>query len=184
MKFFKILFIVLMFVFCKTENKIKVNKSNFSLEKDYEELTTKMTDLDTIKVWMNLSQCMYQGIEKLKIIRKADSLEIHPEFKNTMEFGVEFKKLDVITIPITDTVWKFNEFLKRNKSILETDSLKYGRLQIVLNNEKLSFMTKNLSDSGAFLIDYCSMMKNIIPKSDYHIYTEVDAIVENKMIAN
>jgi hypothetical protein len=166
----KILFLTSIFISCKTERKTELPKSNFSLNDNYAELTNKMTELDTIKVWMNLSQCMFEGIEKLTITRKNDSIKIQPEFAESMVVGTEFKKEKPITISVNDTIWKFNEFLERNKNRLQSDSLKYGRLQITLNNEKLNFFTYGLGDSGKFLIDYCNTMKNIMTKSNYHIY--------------
>ena len=165
-----ILILSSIFISCKSELKTELPKSDFSLKSDYRELTKKMTELDTIKVWMNLSQHTYQGIEKLTITRKNDSLEIQPEFAESMIVGTEFKKSKPITISVNDTIWKFNEFLKRNENRLQSDSLKYGRLQITLNSEKLNFFTHGLGDSGKFLIDYCNTMKNLMPESDNHIY--------------
>ena len=151
-------------------------KSKFSLIEDYRELTNKLTELDTIKVWMNLSQHVYQGIEKLTITRKKDSLKIQSEFAESMIVGTEFKKSNPIMISVNDTIWKFNEFLKRNENRLQSDSLEHGRLQITLNLEKLNFFTHGLGDSGSFLIDYCNTMKNLIPESDHHIYAGTEII--------
>lgn len=148
-------------------------KSNFSLKNDYSELTTKITELDTIKVWMNLSQCMFEGIEKLTITRNKDSIKILPEFAGSGVVGSEFKKSKEIIIHVNDTIWKFNNFLKRNENRLEFDSLKYGRLQVILNNERLNYMTLGLRDSGEFLSDYCNTMKELIPESEYHIYGNI-----------
>ena len=170
---FKILILTLIFISCKKERKIELPKSNFSLIKNYTELTSKLNELDTIKVWMNLSQCTYQGIEKLTITRQKDSLKIQSEFSESMIIGAEFKKKQPIIISVNDTNWKFNEFLKRNESRLQSDSLKYGRLQIALNSEKLNFVTNGLGESGSFLIDYCNTMKNIMPENDDYIYGAV-----------
>lgn len=179
----KILFLTSIFISCQTEHKTELPKSNFSLNDNYAELTNKMTELDTIKVWMNLSQCMFEGIEKLTITRKNDSIKIQPEFAESLVVGTEFKKIKTITISVNDTVWKFNEFLKRNGYRLQSDSLKYGRLQITLNEEKLNFFTHGLGDSGKFLIDYCNTMKNIMAESKYHIYAEIEITEENKPTA-
>ena len=162
------------FVSCKTENKTELRKSDFILNKDYAELTSKMTELDTIKVWMNLSQCMFQGIEKLKITRQGDSIIIQPEFAESAIVGTEFKKSESILISVSDTIWKFNDFIKKNEYRLETDSLKYGRMQITLNKKRLNFMTDGLGDSAKFMVEYCNMMKNIMPESDYHIYADTE----------
>ena len=177
-----ILILTLIFVSCKTERKTELSKSDFSLKKDYVELTNKLTELDTIKVWMNLSQCTYQGIEKLTITRKNDSIKIQPEFAESMIVGTEFVKEKEIIISVNDTIWKFNEFLKRNENRLQPDSLKYGRLQITLNSEKLNFFSHGLGDSGKFLFDYCRTMKNIMPESDNHIFdVEIIEIEDGEM---
>ncbi|MFI8380581.1 hypothetical protein [Leeuwenhoekiella sp. NPDC079379] len=177
-----ILILTLIYVSCKTERKTQLPKSDFSLKKDYVELTNKLTELDTIKVWMNLSQCTYQGIEKLTITRKKDSIKIQPEFAESMIVGTEFIKEKEIIISVNDTIWKFNEFLKRNENRSQSDSLKYGRLQITLNSEKLNFFTHGLGDSGKFLFDYCRTMKNIMPESDNHIFgVEIIEIEDGEM---
>ena len=178
----KILILTLIFVSCKKETEVELTESNFNLKKDYVELTNKMNEVDTIKVWMNLSQCTFQGIEKLTITRKKDSIKIQPEYAESMVVGTEFKKSHPIIISANDEKWKFNEFLKRNENRLVSDSLKYGQLQITLNNEKLNFFTNGLGDSGKFLIDYCNTMKNIMPKSDYHIYAGTEIIDETELI--
>ena len=166
----------------KQKGKTELPKSDFSLKKDYAELTNKLTELDTINVWMNLSQCTYQGIEKLTITRKKNSIKIQPEFAESMIVGTEFIKEKEIIISVNDTIWKFNEFLKRNENRLQSDSLKYGRLQITLNSEKLNFFTHGLGDSGKFLFDYCRTMKNIMPESDNHIFdVEIIEIEDGKM---
>jgi hypothetical protein len=179
----KILILTLVFVSCKKETKAELTESDFYLKKDYAELTNKMNEVDTIKVWMNLSQCTFQGIEKLTITRKNDSIKIQPEYAESMVVGTEFKKSHPIIISTSDEKWKFNEFLKRNEYRLISDSLKYGQLQIKLNNEKLNFFTNGLGDSGKFLIDYCNTMKNIMPESEYHIYAGIQIIEENKLTA-
>mgnify|MGYP003632135393 CR=1 FL=1 len=164
----------MLFVSCRTEEKPQLAKSNFSIQNDYTELTNKITELDTIKIWVGLSQCLFQGVEKLTITREKDSLKVQPEFAESMVVGAKFKKIKPVFISVNDTTWKFNEFLKRNKNRLNLDSLKYGRLQITYKKKRLNFMTDGLGDNAKFLIDYCKTMKNIMPDSDYHIYTGIE----------
>ncbi len=175
-----ILILALIFVSCKTERKTELPKSDFNLKRDFIELTNKITELDTIKIWTDLSQCMYEAIEKLKITRKGDSLKIQPEFTESMLLDAEYTKTKPIMISVNDTVWKFNSFLKRNLKRVNTDSLKYGRLQISLNKERINFMTDGLGDSARFLIDYCNTMMNLIPDSENHIYAGTEIIEETE----
>ena len=174
----KILILILTLVSCKREINEKTEKleSDFNLKKDYSQLTNKMTEMDTIKVWMDLSLCMNPGIEKLTITREKDSLKIQPEFAVSMVEKLEFIKQKTIRISINDTVWKLNEFLKRNEKRVKSDSSKYGRFQITHNAEKLNYFTDGLGDSAEFLIDYCATMKRLIPESEYHIYREIEEI--------
>ena len=169
-------------VSCKTEKQTELPKSDFNLKNDFTELTRKMTELDTIKIWTDLSQCMYEGIEKLKITRKGDSLKIKTEFTESMFVGAEYTKTKPIIISVNDTVWKFDSFLKRNLKRVNTDSLKYGRLQITLNKERINFMTDGLGDSARFLIDYCNTMMNLIPESENHIYAGTEIMEETELI--
>ena len=180
MKYLLKILILISFFACKTKRQTEWPKSNFSFKRDFTELTKKMTERDTIKTWMNLSQCTYQGIEKLTITRKNDSIKIQPEFAKSMIAGIDFKKSKPIWISVNDTTWKFNEYLKRNAYRLQSDSLKFGRLQISLNSEKLNFFTHGLGDSGKFLIDYCNTMQKLMPESKNHIYGNTVIIKETK----
>ncbi|WP_157823368.1 hypothetical protein [Olleya sp. 1-3] len=176
-----ILILSMTFVSCKKDKQTELPKSDFNLKSDFTELTNKMTELDTIKIWTNLSQCMYEGIEKLKITRKGDSLKIQPEFTESMFVGAEYTKTKPIKISVNDTVWKFNSFLKRNLKRVNMDSLEYGRLQITLKKERINFMTNGLGDSAIFLIDYCNTMMNLIPESENHIYAGTEIIEEPEL---
>ena len=169
---FKILILLLIFTSCKTEEKIEIPKSNFNLKNDFASLTHKITELDTIKVWTNLSLCTYQGVEKLKITRKGDSLKIEQQFAESMILGAEYINSKPILIHINDTIWKFNAFLKRQSHRLETDSLQYGRLRITCNKKRLNFMTGRIGDTAKFLTDYCNTMMNLMPESENHIFAE------------
>ena len=102
------------------------------------------------------------------------SYRIYPQRNHSQNRYVLLKKLN-------DKNWKFNEFLKRNEDRLQSDSLKYGRLQITLNSEKLNFFTYGLGDSGKFLTDYCNTMKNLMPESENHIYAGTEIIEETEL---
>ena len=74
----KILLLTLILVSCKirTENKTEIVKSEFHLKTDLYDFKNKMTELDTIKLYINHSVCMYQGEERIEITKKSDSIKI------------------------------------------------------------------------------------------------------------
>ena len=78
-----ILFSILFTVCCKKYDQIKSSqlKSNFNLEKDFENFQTIMTVNDTLKVWINRSVCIYQGSERLEITKKGNSIKIKTEYR-------------------------------------------------------------------------------------------------------
>lgn len=171
MRYFLSLFLaILFFVSCKKEQEKQNLVSDFNLEKDYGDFAKRMTEQDTIKVWMNLSQCMYQGIEKLQITKKDSYLTIRTEFAESAIAGTEFVESKPIVLSVYDTIWKFDEFLKQHQGRIQTDSLSYGSLQISANNRRISFMTDGLGDNARLMIDYCNTMRNIMPNSEHHIY--------------
>jgi len=164
--------LTLLFVSCKNriDEPVIISNSDFSLLSDYSEFTTKMSEIDTIKVLTNLSLCTYLAKEQLIITRRGDSIEIQSEFAESFKVDSEFKVANYIVISIKDTTWKFNEFLKRNENRIITDSVRNVRLQITLNNDILHFVTNGLSESGRFLSDYCITMMNLFPDSESYIY--------------
>lgn len=176
----KILPFALVLISCKIDDEAAIAKSDFSLKQDYVQLTKKLGESDTVKIWMNLSQCTYQAIEKLIITREKDSLEIESQYTEDYSIDNDFKKAEAVKVSINQTHWGFNEFLSRNNYRLNCVSSKYGRLQIEVNGEKLNFFTEGLNDTGNFLRDYSSTMKNLMPKNDYYIYDEMEIVEETK----
>ena len=74
-----------------------------------------MTELDTIKIWFEHSVCSHQGAERIEITKESDLIKIRTEFKEkTFEENLEWKVVYEKRIPITDTIWKIEEFFKQN----------------------------------------------------------------------
>lgn len=150
--------LIIILASCKNEAKTEPLVSNFNLKKDFLQLTHKMTALDTVKVWMDLSLCTSMGTEVLTLTRKNDSILIEQKYKEGLNVGLEYKHEKSISISIHDTLWKFNEFLKRNENKITTDTSKYGRLQISHNKSRIHFVTEKLGESGTFITDYSKIM--------------------------
>ncbi len=172
-KLIKIITILVVLVGCKnqTENITEQPKSNFNLEKDFAEFQTKMTELDTLNVWISHSVCTYQGNEKLEITKKNGNINIKAEYREeTFEKNPEWKVIYEKTISENDTIWNFGKFLKRNEKRLKSDTKEYGMLQIKHKGNKIRFFTHGLVDLNRFMAEYFEIMIKIHPENKENIY--------------
>ncbi len=168
--------LIIILASCKNEVKKEPLVSSFNLKKDFKELTHKITELDTVIVWMDLSLCTSMGTEVLTLTRKNDSILIEQKYKEGLNVDLEYKHGKNIKVSIHDTLWKFNAFLKRNENKITTDTTKYGRLQIYHNNSKIHFITEKLGESGKFISDYCKTMTGL--NMDNPLYFNKTVITE------
>lgn len=167
--------IIIIFVFflltnCK-EKRTNQIKSNFDIEKDYAEFQKKMTDLDTITVWISIGTCFPpMTSEKLTITKKKGKIKIIPEFNKDFQKSRKYIKQSTILISENDTIWKFGEFLKNNEFRLEKPDRNQitGALQITCNSKRIHFYTKRLSDYNRLLKGYFETMRKIKPKTTYY----------------
>ena len=169
-------------------NKDKINpkfksenpKSTFNLKNDLFDFKNRMEESDTIKIWFDHSVSSFQGYERLRILKKSDSLYISSEFKEEKFTNIsEWKVIYTKSIPVNDTIWKFEDFIRRNvnrlkKNISENDRL---ILQIANNNDKIEFHTTGLVDYNRFLKDYINTMKELFPGKNYYFH-DVDIVEE------
>jgi hypothetical protein len=182
----KILILTLILASCKkeTEQKAELGKSEFNLKTDLTDFKNKMTELDTLKIWFNHSVCTYQGGERIEITKESDSIKIHTEFKeDTFEENPEWKVVYEKKIPITDTIWKIEEFFKRNIERQKSEEKEYGTLQISLNNKnRVHYFTNGLNDLNRFMKDYFETMKMLHPENIDNIYgAEIENINKGKI---
>jgi hypothetical protein len=152
----------------------------FRLAKDYSDFKNKMNESDTIYVSMNLSSCQFYAIEKFAITKYKDSLIIEPEMMMDGVSNPKFVKEDKIKISISDTIWKFEEFLKENKYRLDSIEGESYPLSLYCNSEKLKYFTSGLSDLNKLIIDYCNTMLRLNPNNMYYPYTEMPEELEVK----
>ncbi|MCG8734788.1 hypothetical protein [Tenacibaculum finnmarkense] len=182
----KILILTLILASCKkeTEQKAELGKSEFNLKTDLTDFKNKMAELDTLKIWFNHSVCTYQGAERIEITKESDSIKIHTEFKeDTFEENPEWKVVYKKKIPITDTIWKIEEFFKRNIERQKSEEKEYGTLQISLNNKnRVHYFTNGLNDLNRFMKDYFETMKMLHPENIDNIYgVEIENINKGKI---
>ena len=178
----KILILTLILASCKTETeqKAELKKSEFSLKTDLIDFKNKMTELDTLKIWFNHSVCTYQGTERIEITKESDLIKIRTEFKeDTFEENPEWKVVYEKRIPIIDTIWKIEEFFKRNIERQKSEEKEYGTLQVSHNGIKVHYFTKGLVDLNRFMADYFKTMKMLHPENKNKIYGVEIVEIEN-----
>ena len=158
-------------------------KSNFNLNSDYANFKTKMTELDTIKVWVNHSVCTFQGYERLMITKKSDSIKILSEFKDHDELNPKWEKVFEKSIVENDTTWNFGDFMERNINRLNSDSEKYPKIEIKNGEQKMKFITNGLGDLNTFMAEYGIMMRNLHEPKEKLIYG-VPVLTETELIIN
>ena len=174
----KILFLAFIAVGCQQKKQTEINvsenneqmKSNFDLKSDYQDFKTKMTELDTLKVWIDHSVCTYQGEERLLITKKSDSIKILSEFKDYDEQNPEWQKIFEKSITENDTTWDFGNFMERNKSRINSDDNEYVKIEIKSGKQKLQFVTERLVDLNTFMTDYRITMRNLHEPKKKFIY--------------
>ncbi|WP_431164842.1 hypothetical protein [Tenacibaculum halocynthiae] len=176
------IFLIIILVSCKkeTEEKTKLGKSEFNLITDITDFKNKMTELDTIKIWFDHSVCNYQGVERVEITKKSDSIKIRTEFKEeTFNENREWKLVYEKKIPKTDSIWKIEEFFKRNVERQKPEEKNYGTLQVSHKGIKVHYFTSALVDLNRFMADYFKTMKGLHPENIDNIYgVEIEKIID------
>lgn len=173
MKKFKFIILILILIACNKnqENVSEKNISNFDLESDFKDFKSKMEEVDTLEIWFDHSVCTYQGYEKLQITKFSDSIKIKSRFKElSYSNDPEWEEIYERNISISDTTWKFEKFLERNKSRIKNDSNDYPQLQMKYKDQKIGFFTEGLVDLNRFLEDYYSTMRPIFLENKNSIY--------------
>lgn len=176
------IFLIIILVSCKneTEQKSEFAKSDFNLITDITDFKNKMTELDTIKIWFDHSVCNYQGVERIEITKKSDSIKIRTEFKEeTFNENPEWKLVYEKKIPKTDSIWKIEEFFKRNVERQKSEEKDNGTLQVSHKGIKVHYFNSTLVDLNKFLADYFKTMKGLHPENIDNIYgVEIEKIID------
>ena len=180
----------MIFVSCKkeTEKQADIVKSDFNLKTDITDFKKKMTELDTIKIWFNHSVCTYEGYERMQITKKSGFIKIRSEYKGErLDYNPEWSVLYEKTLPETDTMWKFENFVQRNLHLLNTESEKRTILEIKHEKDTLRFKSDGgLAKLNLFLGDYYQTMRKIHPENKNNIYgveaPTIHEIIEDETI--
>ena len=180
MKNFNYIILLLIFISCNKSQKqvSERNISKFDLKSDYHDLKSKMEETDTLEIWFDHSVCTYQGYEKLQITKFSDSIKIISRFKElSYSDNPEWIEVYERNIPISDTTWKIEKFLKRNENRIKKDSTEYPQLQLKYKDQKIDFFTEGLVDLNRFLEDYYLTMRKLFPENKNNIYG-ADILIE------
>ncbi|MDT0644976.1 hypothetical protein RM553_19240, partial [Zunongwangia sp. F363] len=172
--------IVLMLVFlsCKEEvnsdKNVEINQSDFKLKNDFAQLSSKLTNFDTVNISVDLSICTWERIEKIQLTKSNDSLKINLIVEDS-DFEVQHQ---FFKIEENDSVWKIGNFLKNNENRLKTnDSDSSPRMVVFNKTDTLKYYTDGLVDSNNFIAEYYRMMHKIDPTNElYDLITTVDSI--------
>ncbi len=158
-------------VSCK--QKTELPKSDFNLITDITDFKTKMTELDTIKVFFDHSVCTYEGYERIEITKQSDSIKVRTEFKELTfdeNKNSEWNLIYEIKMSETDTIWQFDKFIERNSHRKISDDKKRGILIVEYKKDTVQFFTNGLVDLNRFLEDYYLTMRKIYPENKNGIY--------------
>ncbi len=158
---------------CEDKQKAEKEKptSEFDLIADLTNFRLKMTELDTLTISFDHSVCTYQGYERIEITKQSDSINIVSNFKElTFEENPKWETIYDKKISKNDTIWKFEQFLKRNENRKNTDQTKRGILMLTDKKDTIRYSTDGLVDLNRFLADYYETMKKIYPENKNGIY--------------
>ena len=165
---------------CQEKQKSEKEKpvSEFDLIADLSNFQQNMTELDTLTISFDHSVCTYQGYERIEITKQSDSISIVSSFKElTFQENPKWERIYDKKISEKDTIWKFEQFLKRNEKRKNTDQNKRGILILTDKKDTIRYSTDGLVDLNRFLADYYETMRKIYPENKNGIYG-VDIVQE------
>lgn len=157
----------------KQEKKVFISKIN--LKKDLSVLTKKMTDMDTIKINVNLTMEWWNRIDNIILTKNDSSVFIETTSKESVdgidpEFEVE--KLRKVRIDTT----KINLEKLFIDNLYRTDSIKYKHswiYKIINGKDTLTFYSYGLGDKGLSIDDYYSLMKQFYPYNERFVEIKI-----------
>lgn len=187
---FKILFLFIFIVSCKNPLKNVVQKSTFNLKNDYTELTKKMTELDTILIYIDLSLLYHDSRqERLLITKEKDSLKISvsgsvgfelydssgnkikTEYEEWQLRLGEKRQQEIFKVHKDDSIWNLDNIIKENSiNFKEIDENPFPSLSLLIKHKKdvIRFNIPIKSDLKHFKKQYCQMMYQINPSNEFY----------------
>ncbi|WP_428742724.1 hypothetical protein [Tenacibaculum sp.] len=166
-----ILILIISFSYSCDKTDKTVKKSNFVLNRDFKDFKTKMTELDTLKVEMFIGACTYHTSERLIISKKKDTLTIQPLFKREAFSNQKYIKQKKYLIHEKDTTWKFGDFLHFYKKEKQKNK-KFVIFSIKSDTSNFKLYADKIYQRDLIVEDYCTVMKQLMPESKYHIFAK------------
>ncbi len=162
----------------EVEAEPEIQASAFDLKTDMVDFKNQMTELDTLNISFNHSMCMYNAYERLQITKASDSICIKSMFKDTtLGNDADWEKIYEKNVHASDTVWKFSEFVDRNKMREIPSENSRPVLIISAKKDTLRFYAEGLGEVSRFVIDYSTTMRALYPENTNNIYG-VDIVEE------
>ena len=161
------------FISCQKKQKTEIEKpiSEFDLITDLNDFKHKMSELDTINIWFDHSVCGYEGDENIKITKQNDSIQIESKFRDmTFNNSSNWEEMYILKLPVNDTIWNFENFLKRNEQNLISSETSSNPMIISNRNKKIKYYTNRLQGLLKFQTDFYGVMRKIYPENKYGIY--------------
>ena len=157
-------FLILLIISCQ-ENNPKSGKSDFDLLNDYAKLTSKMTNLDTVKISTDLSICGWDRQETIQMTKSNDSLQVQLTI-NDVEFG---NSNQIVKLSPKNSNWNIDSFLIENQNRIGTQNNEsFPRMIVFSNSDSLILYTNGLVDGNQFIGNYYKLMYHIDPKNEFY----------------
>jgi len=153
--------------------KVEQKTSDFDLKTDFIDFKVKMTELDTIKIFINHSVCTFEGYERMELTKQSDSIKIRSEYRNPASIEIKDPNWSLVyekKVSVNDTIWPFGTFLERNSNRQVRDKIKRGTLVLTHKLDTIAYSTDGLVDLNNFFRDYYETMRKIFPENKNGIY--------------
>lgn len=146
------------------------NRNLVNTQTDFVDFKTRMTEMDTINVFVDHSVCTYQGYERLLITKISDSIKVRSEYKDYDRQNADWELVFEKMLPENDTTWDFGNFLKQNADRLNSDVEEHAKLEIKNGGQQMRFVTEGLVDLNRFKADYDTTMRKLYEPTEKYIY--------------
>ena len=149
---------LILFNNCKPEK----HASEINLTEDLSNFTSKMTEMDTIEIDVNLTMEWFVRIDRLTLTKRNNSIILNALIKEdtTLQMKNEFriKRLPEKRIENNDFAFEkhFAENLKKAEFINEYEWI----YKMIHQKDTLTFYTNNLGDKGNKIGEYYKFMSN------------------------
>lgn len=176
-------FLVILLANCelktKTENTTEPDTSVNVLGENLSDFTNKLTDNDTIKIFVDLSMEWWVRIDELILTRDNHKIQLQTIIKEDTTFERKYQmranKLEEITIKNKNN--EFERYFTERVNRLTREDKNEWIYQIISKNDTLTFYTNGLDDKGGQVSEYLKFMRNYHPEQEeFKILPDIEII--------